>query len=209
MATGFTKWQFEILKALLLNCSPLALLVVLLLALLPTPLSALLAALQLYTVALLELLYQQLIPAPIFASVLAQRCPLSLSIKIIEEVELKQIYKPLYDIQLMRKKLGALKMMRISWLPFDKIRIKQPTKFGGSKLYFSRDKDLNVQYTTILNTYTNELVIQALPYQAQRYTARCHYFVTIQYRPVLIISRVQILTTFFNFFDFLTFQYSF
>ena len=148
MATGFTKWQFESLKALLSNSLPPAPP--------PAPPSAPPSALPLCTPALLELT-----PQPISTPVSAPSYPLSPSVEMIEEVEIKQIYKPLRDIRPMSKKLGALKMTRTSRLPFDEIRIEWPTIFGGSNLCFSRDKDLDVWYTTMLNTYVNELVIWA------------------------------------------------
>ena len=151
MATGFTEWQFESLKALLSNRS--------LPAPPPAPPSAPPSALQLCTQAPSEPPHQQLIPAPVSA----QRYPPSPSIETIEEVEHKQI--PLRNIRPMSKKLGASKVPA-SRLPFDEIRIEWPTKFGGSNLCFSRDEDLDAWYTTMLNTHANELAIRALPYRA-------------------------------------------
>ena len=151
MATGFTEWQFESLKALLSNRS--------LPAPPPAPPSAPPSALQLCTQAPSEPPHQQLIPAPVSA----QHYPPSPSIETIEEVEHKQI--PLRNIRPMSKKLGASKVPA-SRLPFDEIRIEWPTKFGGSNLCFSRDEDLDAWYTTMLNTHANELAIRALPYRA-------------------------------------------
>ena len=132
MATGFTKWQFETLKALLSNRS----------------LPALPAALPsephyiLPTSAPPSELPLQQIPAPLFA----RSYPPTLSVEAIEEME-----HPLRNIGPMRKRLGASKMVPTSRLPFDEICIGWPTKLGGSNMLFSHDENPDAWYTTMLN----------------------------------------------------------
>ena len=186
---GFTKQQWEKLNEIFSSFrSP---------APPPAPPSTPLAALQPCTQAPSKPPHQQLIPAPIPTPVTTRSYPPTPSIETIEEVEHKQI--PLRNIRPISKKLGASKTIHTSRLPFNEIRVEWPTKFGGSNLCFSRDEDLDAWYTTMLNTHANELATRALPNQAQRHAARRHHFLAIRYR-------VQILATFFDFFDFLTFH---
>ena len=70
----------------------------------------------------------------------------------MKEVEQKQAYTPLRNIGPMKKKLGASNIP-VSRLPFDEICIGWPTKFGGSNMLFSRDKNPDTWYTTMLNIY--------------------------------------------------------
>ena len=162
MAHGFTKRQLESLDELFNTVvfDPLQNRLILPSALPPAPPSAPPAALQPCTAAPSEPPHQQLIPAP----VATRSYPPTPSVELIEEVEHKQI--PLRNIGLMKKKLGASKTIPTSRSPFDEIYIEWPTTFGGSKLCFSRDEDLDAWYTTMLNTHANELAIRALPYRA-------------------------------------------
>ena len=196
IGTGFTKWQYEALRALLLNQPLLAppaaptsdLLADLPSALIPTPLSAPPLALQPCTSAAPCELPLQPIPTPVPA-----RSYSAPSVETMKEVE-----HPLRNIALMKKKLGASNIPA-SRLLFNEIYIGWPTKFGGSNMCFSRDEDLDAWYTTMLNTHAKKLATRALPNPAQRHAARRHHFFAIRYRPVLTISRVQILSTFFDF----------
>ena len=147
MAIGFTEWQFESLRALLLNRS------------LPAPPPS---ALQLYSspsepphllpTSVPSELPLQPIPAPISAL----SYPPSPCVEAIEEVEHKQI--PLRNIGPMKKKLGASKKVPTSRLPSVGNYIEWPTTFGESNMLFSRDEDLDAWYTTMLN-HTQKLAI--------------------------------------------------
>ncbi len=102
----------------------------------------------------------QLPPQPISAPVPARSYPPSPSVETIDEVEYKQIYKPLRNIrkQPMQQKHRASKMVpRIRVSKFFEKCIGWPTKSGGINMRFSRDENPDAWYTTMLNTHAKEL----------------------------------------------------
>ena len=73
------------------------------------------------------------------------------SVETIEEVELKQVYKPLRNLKQMRQKHGASKRMRrIRNAEFLGNRVAWPPKYGGIYMRFSRDEEPDAWYTTML-----------------------------------------------------------
>ena len=73
------------------------------------------------------------------------------SVETIEEVEQKQVYKPLRNVKQMRQKHGALRRMRrIRDAEFFENCIAWPPKFGGTHMRFSRDEEPDAWYTTML-----------------------------------------------------------
>ena len=95
------------------------------------------SALQPCNPALSELLSQ-----PIFTPLSACSYPPSSSVETIEEVEQKQVYKPLRKIQQTMNKYEASKKTSTSWLPSAEICFGWPTKYGRSSMGFSLDEDL-------------------------------------------------------------------
>ena len=151
MAHGFTDWQFKCLTALLSNrplpAKPAAptsdLPADLPSAPTPAPPSALSKPPHILPTSAPKCeLPLQPIPAPIPA-----RSYSAPSVETMKEVE-----HPLRDIRLMKKKLGASNIP-VSQLLFDEICIGWPTKFGESNMLFSRDKNPDAWYTTMLNTH--------------------------------------------------------
>ncbi len=109
----------------------------------------------------------QLPPQPISAPVPAQSHPPSPSVKTIEKVEHKQVYKPLRNIrkQPIKQKHRASKTVpRIRVSKSFKKCIGWPTKSSRINMRFSRDKEPDTWYTTILNS-TQKLASEAIPNQ--------------------------------------------
>ena len=102
----------------------------------------------------------QLIPTP----VPTRSYPPSPSVETIEEVEQKQVYKPLRNVKQMRRKHGASRrrrMRRIRNTEFFENCIAWPPKCGGTYIRFSRDEEPDTWYTTMLNH--RQKLIDALP----------------------------------------------
>ena len=103
----------------------------------------------------------ELPPQPITAPVPARSYPPSPSVKTIEEVEQKQVYKPLRNVKQMRQKSGAA-IPRIRVAKFFEDCLGWPAKFGGINMCFSRDEEPDAWYTTMLN-HKRKLAIGAMP----------------------------------------------
>ena len=71
------------------------------------------------------------------------------SVETIEEVEQKQVYKPLRNVKQMRQKHASKKMPTSETPSFEKC-IGWPPKFGGINMRFSRDEEPDAWYTTML-----------------------------------------------------------
>ena len=99
------------------------------------------------------------VPAPVPAPAPARSYPPSPSVETIEEVEQKQVYKPLRNVKQIRQKLDAAKKMPTSETPSFEKCFGWPPKFGGIDMRFSRDEELDAWYTTMLNA------TDALPYR--------------------------------------------
>ena len=100
-------------------------------------------------------------PTPVPAPAPARSYPPSPSVETIEEVEQKQVYKPLRNIKQMkqRRKLDATKKVPTSETPSFEKCFGWPPKLGGIYICFSRDKEPDAWYTTMLNA------TDALPYR--------------------------------------------
>ena len=115
-------------------------------------------------------------PQPIPTPVPARSYPPAPSVEALDEVELKQVYKPpLRNIrkQPMRQKHRAAKAMPKTPRDAETFDaevfgncIAWPPKFGGTNMRLSRDQYLDAWYTTMLNTHAKELATQALPFPA-------------------------------------------
>ena len=93
----------------------------------------------------------ELPPQPITAPVPARSYPPSPSVETIEEVEQKQVYKPLRNVKQMRQKFGAARKVPSSQIPSFKNCLRWLAKFGGINICFSRDEEPDAWYTTMLN----------------------------------------------------------
>ena len=103
-------------------------------------------------------------PQPISAPV---SYPPSPSIETIEEVEYKQVYKPLRNT---RKQLIGQKHRASKTVPKTRVSkffencIGCPAKLGATNMRFSRDENPDAWYTTMLNH--RQKLFEASPYQA-------------------------------------------
>ena len=101
-------------------------------------------------------------PTPVPAPASARSYPPSPSVETIEEVEEKQVYKPLRNIKQMRQKQklnAAKKMLPTSEIPCFGKCFGWPPKSGGIYNCFSRDEEPDAWYATMLNA------TDALPYR--------------------------------------------
>ena len=133
---------------------------------LPAPLPAPLAA----------TLATKLPPQPLSSPIPARSYPPPPSVETIEEVEHKQVYKPLRNIKqmrqkhairqkhMMRQKHNALKKVPISKTHFFEKFIRWPPRFSGIYMSFSRNEELDAWYTTMLNH--SQKLIHASPHLA-------------------------------------------
>ena len=106
-------------------------------------------------------------PQPLSSPIPAPSYPPPPRVETIEEVEHKQVYKPLRNIrkQQMRQKHGdTLEKVPTSETHFFEKCIGWPPKFGGIYMSFSRDEEPDAWYTTMLNH--SQKLIHASPHLA-------------------------------------------
>lgn len=171
MASGFTKKQIDSLNELFGNFLAPPAPPELPSAQPSAPPAALPSALQLCSPAPSELPSELPHPHPIPAPVSAQYYTPSPSGETVEEVGY-----PLRNIKQMRKKHGASRKTYTSRLSSADICVGLPTGFGGSYMCFSRDKDLDAWYTTMLS-HTQKLANTSnYTILGQCHAARHHHF---------------------------------
>ena len=82
----------------------------------------------------------QPIPAPVPVPVAARSYPPSPSVKTIEEVEHKQVYKPLQDNKQIRRKLDAAKKIPTRQAPSFEKCIRWSPELNNINMLLSRDE---------------------------------------------------------------------